>query len=205
MLCARRWQPSLAGGSAVPEAISQGAGDEACLVPNAAASMQRRGWRPLRHRMPLPPASLLPSPHPHRAPQGPRWQQPSGPESGSGAAPASTQDNRVATVQSVVRQTATCRGTPAQSDRPTAQPDAGVPEAPRADTFAQWGTAGFRGSYLETFSGYVRAAALRGGKPKFEADWVSNDLLCLLFARAARMLLLITRELSLRQVLRPEC
>lgn len=60
--------------------------------------------------------------------------------------------------------------------------------------FAQWGTAGFRGSYLETFSGYVRAAALRGGKPEFEAGWVCNDLPCLLFARATWMLLPITRE-----------
>lgn len=40
------------------------------------------------------------------------------------AAAAATRDNRVATVQSVIQQTATCRGTPAQSDRPTARPDA---------------------------------------------------------------------------------
>lgn len=40
------------------------------------------------------------------------------------AVAAATRDNRVATVQSVIQQTATCRGTPAQSDRPTAQPDA---------------------------------------------------------------------------------
>lgn len=93
----------------------------------------------------------LPVPAVHRACGG----EPAARGSGS-AAPASTRDNRVATVQSVVRQTATCRGTPAQSDRPTAHPDAGVSEAPaRADTFAHGETAGCRGSYLETFSGYM--------------------------------------------------
>lgn len=85
------------------------------------------------------------------------------------AAAAATRDNRVATVQSVIQQTATCRGTPAQSDRPTAQPDAEASEAPaRADTFAHLETAGFRGSNLEIFSGYVKAVLLRGGKHKFE-------------------------------------
>lgn len=62
----------------------------------------------------------------------------------------------------------------AQSDRPTAQPDAEVSEAPaRADTFAHLDTAGFRGSNLEIFSGYVRAAK----NTSLNQGWVFNNLL----------------------------
>lgn len=62
----------------------------------------------------------------------------------------------------------------AQSDRPTAQPDAEVSEAPaRADTFAHLETAGLRGSNLEIFSGYVRAAE----NTSLNQGWVFNNLL----------------------------
>lgn len=61
----------------------------------------------------------------------------------------------------------------AQSDRPTAQPDAEVSEAPtRADTFAHLETAGFRGSNLEIFSGYVKAAE----NTSLNQGWVFNNL-----------------------------
>lgn len=53
----------------------------------------------------------------------------------------------------------------AQSDRPTAQPDAEVSEAPaRADTFAHLETAGLRGSNLEIFLWLCESS----GKHEFE-------------------------------------
>lgn len=124
------------GGLSCPRGHVPGVpGTEPALVPNAAASTQRCGRRPpaTSHAAPPrepaardgPPRRVPPVPAVHRA----CGREPTARGSGS-AAPASTRDNRVATVQSVVRQTATCRGTPAQSDRPTAHPDAGVSEAP---------------------------------------------------------------------------
>lgn len=71
------------------------------------------------------PALSNPGRNPPVAPGRRFRQSPSRREVGQqNAAAAATRDNRVATVQSVIQQTATCRGTPAQSDRPTAQPDA---------------------------------------------------------------------------------
>lgn len=172
-LCVRWWQPSLAEGSAVPRAMSQGCSrsfsgwslhwcqrqlppfriqsrgpetpcDITCCSPRRPEPAAEDG--PPRHGGPHLPV-LPPSPRPRHAsrlgqpvgepalsnpgqkPAG--WPgeaisaSPSRQEVGQqNAAAAATRDNRVATVQSVIQQTATCRGTPAQSDRPTAQPDA---------------------------------------------------------------------------------
>lgn len=107
-----------------------------------------------------------------------------------------TRQQRSHSAECVIQQTATCRGTPAQSDRPTAQPDAEeCLKLQHEQTFGK--QLGFGGSF-----GYCLWLCESSLTPRWKTQvlnqgWVFDHLFfqafCVAFLRAA-LLLAITRE-----------